>query len=220
MAQFHGVYPAMITPLTKEEKINIEGLEKLIAFQKGQNAEGFYIGGATGEGLLLDLDERKKLAEKSCELIGDQATKIVHIVDMNFRDTIELAKHAQSVGADAISAIPPFYFKYDDDDVFEYYKKIAEAVDIPLIIYYTMAANTNISQKLFDRLFAVENIAGVKWTSRKNSMHKLWSRPASFLWVITNRFPILSVNKCTRQPKTGTLNWPPVFEIVSLLLKL
>ena len=134
MAQFHGVYPAMITPLTKEEKINMEGLEKLIAFQKGQNAEGFYIGGATGEGLLLDLDERKKLAEKSCELIGDQATKIVHIVDMNFRDTIELAKHAQSVGADAISAIPPFYFKYDDDDVFEYYKKIAEAVDIPLII--------------------------------------------------------------------------------------
>lgn len=165
MKQFHGVYPAMLTPLTKDETINCTALEKLISLHKGQNAEGFYIGGATGEGLLLDVAQRKVLAEKSCEFIGEGPTKIVHIADMNFKDTIELAKHAQSCGADAISAIPPTYFKYDDEDIFAYYKAIAESVQIPLIIYYTTAANTNISKKLFDRLFEVDNIDGVKWTS-------------------------------------------------------
>ena len=67
MAKFHGVYPALITPLTEDERINVDALEKLISFHKSQNTEGFYIGGATGEGLLLDVKERMILAEKACD---------------------------------------------------------------------------------------------------------------------------------------------------------
>lgn len=165
MAKFHGVYPALITPLTEDERINVDALEKLISFHKSQNTEGFYIGGATGEGLLLDVKERMILAEKACEFAGDGVTKIVHIADMNYKDTIELAKQAEQCGADAISAIPPIYFSYDDDAVVEYYRGIAESVHIPLVIYYTMAANRSISQALFDRLFEIEHIDGIKWTS-------------------------------------------------------
>lgn len=162
---FQGVYPALITPLTKDEKLNVSALEKLLAYEMEQGADGFYIGGATGEGLLLDIAERKKLCEKSIELIGSEKAKIVHITDMNFRNTIELAKHAEACGADAISSIAPIYFKYGEDEIYEFYKAIAESVNIPVIIYYTVAAGVTISLELFSKLFAIDNITGVKWTS-------------------------------------------------------
>lgn len=162
---FQGVFPALITPLTADEKLNVSALEKLLSFEMKKGADGFYIGGATGEGLLLDIPERKKLCEKSIEFIGKDKMKIVHITDINFRNTIELAKHAEACGADAISSIAPIYFKYDENDIYNYYKAIAESVNIPLIIYYTAAAGVNISTDLFCRLFEVDNITGVKWTS-------------------------------------------------------
>ena len=163
--EFKGVFPALVTPLTADEKLNVRALEALINYESKEGAEGFYIGGATGEGLLLDIPERKKLCEKSIEYIGKDKAKIVHITDMNFRNTIELAKHAQACGADAISSIAPTYFKYDENEIYEYYKAIANSVDIPLIIYYTAAAGVTISLDLFTRLFEIDNITGVKWTS-------------------------------------------------------
>ncbi|MBQ3489809.1 MAG: dihydrodipicolinate synthase family protein [Clostridia bacterium] len=163
--EFKGVFPALVTPLTANEKLNSRALKSLIEYEIKEGAEGFYIGGATGEGLLLDIPERKKLCEKSIEYIGADKAKIVHITDMNFRNTLKLAKHAQDCGADAISSIAPTYFKYDENEIYEYYKAIAESVDIPLIIYYTAAAGVNISLDLFTRLFKIDNITGVKWTS-------------------------------------------------------
>ncbi|MBQ8419223.1 MAG: dihydrodipicolinate synthase family protein [Clostridia bacterium] len=165
ISHFQGVFPALITPLTKEEKLNISALETLLQFEMKKGADGFYIGGATGEGLLLDIPERKKLCEKSIEFIGKEKTKIVHITDINFRNTIALAKHAEACGADAISSIAPIYFKYDENDIYNYYKEIAQNVNIPLIIYYTAAAGVNMSTDLFCRLFEIDNITGVKWTS-------------------------------------------------------
>ena len=165
ISHFQGVFPALITPLTKEEKLNVSALETLLQFEMEKGADGFYIGGATGEGLLLDIPERKKLCEKSIEFIGKEKTKIVHITDINFRNTIALAKHAEACGADAISSIAPIYFKYDENDIYNYYKEIAQNVNIPLIIYYTAAAGVNMSTDLFCRLFEIDNITGVKWTS-------------------------------------------------------
>ena len=164
-SHFQGVFPALITPLTKEEKLNVSALETLLQFEMQKGADGFYIGGATGEGLLLDIPERKKLCEKSIEFIGKEKTKIVHITDINFRNTIALAKHAEACGADAISSIAPIYFKYDENDIYNYYKEIAQNINIPLIIYYTAAAGVNMSTDLFCRLFEIDNITGVKWTS-------------------------------------------------------
>ena len=162
---FKGVFPALVTPLTGKERLNVRALGKLIEHEINEGAEGFYIGGATGEGLLLDIPERKKLCEKSIEFIGEDKTKIVHITDMNFRNTLKLAKHAEDCGADAISSIAPIYFKYDENEIYEYYKEIAKSVKIPLIIYYTAAAGVTISLDLFEKLFQIDNITGVKWTS-------------------------------------------------------
>lgn len=164
MKKIEGIMPALITPLTRDEKINVPVLNKLIDRHLSQGADGFYIGGATGEGFLLDFDERKTLCEKAVEFIGDNAVKIVHITDMNMNRTIELARHAEKAGADAISAVPPFYFSYDEEDIYNYYVRIADAVSIPLMIYYTPAAAAKLSLDLFKRLLEKENITAVKWT--------------------------------------------------------
>lgn len=164
MKKISGIMPALITPLTACEKINVPVLRSLIEHHISQNADGFYIGGATGEGFLLSTDARKTLCEKAVEYIGDAATKIVHITDMNIERTLELARHAEKCGADAISAVPPFYFEYDEDDIYNYYARIAGSVNIPLMIYYTPSAAVTVSMDLFLRLLDIENITAVKWT--------------------------------------------------------
>ena len=83
---------------------------------------------------------------------------------MNIERTLELARHAEKCGADAISAVPPFYFEYDEDDIYNYYARIAGSVNIPLMIYYTPSAAVTVSMDLFRRLLDIENITAVKWT--------------------------------------------------------
>ncbi len=157
--------PALVTPLKGDRAtLNTEALKKLISYHKSLGANGFYIAGATGESLALSMETKKALIEKSIEEIGEVPLKIMHIADMNFENTKILAKHAESCGADVISAIPPIYFAYDQNDIYNYYKEIAAQVKIPLMLYYTPAANATLSTELFCKLSKIDNITSVKWT--------------------------------------------------------
>ena len=163
--KFTGIMPALVTPLTAEERINVEALDKLINHLIDNKADGFYIGGATGKGLALRPEERRVLAEESVRIINGRVPSIVQIASTDYNQAIELAKHAESVGADAISATPPLFFAYDEDDIYNYYKGLANAVHIPLIIYYNPAAGFTVNAKFAARAFEVDNITGIKWTS-------------------------------------------------------
>jgi N-acetylneuraminate lyase len=165
--QIKGVMPALVTPLNSDGiTVNVSALRKLIGYHKSLGADGFYIAGATGEGLVLSMDARKTLIDQAISEIGDDQLKIVHVADMNFENTKYLAKYAESAGADVISAIPPIYFGYDQEDIYNYYKEIAAQVKIPLMLYYTPAANTTLDTKLFLRLLEFDNITSVKWTMK------------------------------------------------------
>lgn len=165
--KIRGIMPALVTPLCEDRvSLNTSALRKLIEYHKSQGADGFYISGATGEGLLLGMETKKKLFEESVNAIGADKKKIIHITDMNFENTKYLARYAEDCGADAISAIPPIYFGYNSDDIYNYYKEIAEQVNIPVMLYYTPAANTILSTELFLRLSEIDNITSVKWTMK------------------------------------------------------
>ena len=84
---------------------------------------------------------------------------------MNFDEAIELSKHAEATGADAIAAIPPTFFHYSENDIYNYYKDLASAVNIPVIIYYHPSAQKDMSAKLIARIFEIDNVTGVKWSS-------------------------------------------------------
>lgn len=165
MMKFKGIIPALATPLKDDETINVPVLKNLIEFLMSQDADGFYVGGATGEGLALKTEERMVLAEESVKATEGKKPCIVQIAAMNFEDTIRLAKHAESVGAAAISATAPLFFAYDKDDVFNYYKKIADSVSIPMMMYYNPAAGFKFDAQFAARLFKIDNVTAIKWTS-------------------------------------------------------
>jgi N-acetylneuraminate lyase len=163
--KFEGVIPALVTPLNDDESVRVSALKPLIDYLCDKGAYGFYVGGATGEGLALATEQRMILAEESKKAIGGRVPMIVQVAAGDYNDAILLAKHAESIGADAISATPPMFFQYDKDDVYNYYKRLAESVSIPLMIYFNPAAGFNINAKFAARAFEVDNITAIKWTS-------------------------------------------------------
>jgi len=165
MKKFTGIIPALITPLHDDETLNVAALHKLLSHLMDQHADGFYVAGATGEGIALRQEVRMELAEETIRFLGGKVPCIVHIASANFHEAIALAKHAEQCGADAISAIPPLFFKYSEDDVYNYYKALADAVHIPLMIYFNPGAGFTINAEFAARMFAVDNITAIKWTS-------------------------------------------------------
>ncbi|MBR7097906.1 MAG: dihydrodipicolinate synthase family protein [Clostridia bacterium] len=164
--KFMGIMPALVTPLCEDNKtVNEDVAKKLIDFQLGQGADGFYVLGGTGEGLVIDREQRERMCEISVKHVAGKKPVIMHIAAMNLDEAIALAKHAEKTGADAIAAVPPCFFFYDGDDLYNYYKKLASAVSIPLIIYYHPGAQKEMSAKLIARIFEVDNVTGVKWSS-------------------------------------------------------
>ena len=163
--KFEGIMPALITPLNDDGSLRPEVLKDLIDHLLSQNADGFYIGGATGEGISLTKSTRMELTEAAISAIGGRKPSIVHIAATQFSDAVELARHAEASGADAISAIPPIFYKYGEEEVYAYYKALAEAVHIPLMVYYSPAASFSISCGFAARLFEIDNVTAIKWTS-------------------------------------------------------
>jgi len=164
--KLEGILPALITPFCEDGvTINEDSVKKLVDLHIKQGAEGFYIIGGTGEGIVLSREQREIMCEYAVKHIGGRKTVINHVAAVNFNEAIELAKHAEKNGVDAIAAIPPVFFSYTEEDIYNYYKRLADAVSIPLIIYYHPSAQPKMSVELLARIFEIDNVTGVKWSS-------------------------------------------------------
>ena len=157
--------PALVTPLNSDETVNVQVLERMIDDFIEKGADGFYLAGATGEGLALRPSERMKLAECAVSRAKGRANTIIQVASTDFHTALELARHAEETGADAISSTAPIFFGYTPDEVYEYYKALASAVHIPVMIYYNVGAGFAMDAKFVARCFEVDNITSVKWTS-------------------------------------------------------
>lgn len=161
-----GILPALVTPLNADNRtVNTELAKKIMELHLTQGADGFYVLGGTGEGLVIDREQREIMCETAVKHVAGRKPVIVHIAAMNMNEAIELAKHAEKTGADAIAAVPPCFFFYDNNDLYEYYKALAAAVHIPLIIYYHPGAQKTMSPELIARIFEIDNVTGVKWSA-------------------------------------------------------
>ena len=123
---FKGIIPALVTPINEKGEINSSVLEKLVADLLNTGADGFYLCGATGEGLNLTTVQHKEMVRQTIEIVGGRVPCIVHCARTVYSEMIELAQYAQNLGASAISAIPPIFFKYDEDEIYSYYKGLAK----------------------------------------------------------------------------------------------
>ena len=163
--KFEGIMPALVTPLNADESINTTVLADLLEGLLAKGVNGFYVGGATGEGLALRPAERMVLAEETVRTVAHRKPCIIQVASTDFSQAVALAKHAEAIGAEAISATAPIFFKYDENDVYNYYKELASAVHIPLMMYYSPMANFPMDAKFAARCFEIDNITAIKWTS-------------------------------------------------------
>ena len=134
--KMNGVVPPMITPFDEHGGLDEKNLVKLVEYLSPK-VDGLFICGSYGGGPLMSVEERKRVAEivKKTAL---PATKIVvHTGTANTKDTIALSKHAEEIGCDAASAVGPYYYKYTDKDLIEYYTAILkETKDFPFYVYH------------------------------------------------------------------------------------
>ena len=130
------IFAALFTPFNADESINEEATRKLVRYEIEQGVEGFYCCGSSGEGLLLSNDERKRFLEIVLDETRGEVPVISHVGTIRTKDVIDLANHAQSAGAKAVSMIPPYYYKFSMDEILTYYEDVINATkDLGIIVY-------------------------------------------------------------------------------------
>ena len=161
-----GVVPAMVTPLASDGyQVNLDAAPRLVDFLVDSGVSGLFVGGTTGEGVLLDLDQRRALHEAAMAAAGLRVPVLLHAGTNTTRDTVALVRHAAAVGADGLVVITPTFYGMPDDDLLTYFREIAAlAPEMPLFVYDIpqMAANGVSPTLLRQMLDTIPNFAGVK----------------------------------------------------------
>lgn len=166
----NGVSPAMATPLLNESGlVNTGVVPQLVDFLIAKGVKGLFVGGSTGEGILLSTKERKKLLESALTAVNGRVPVLAHIGAMRNEITLDLAKHAALAGVDAVGAVTPIFYGMHDLAIKDFYAEIATAVpDTPLFGYDIphMAVN-GISPNLAARLCTdIPSFAGLKTSNQ------------------------------------------------------
>jgi len=158
---FKGIIPPMMTAFTKEGEIYEKGTREIVDFIV-PHVQGLYPCGTYGSGPMMSPEERKKVAEIIVDQVKNRVPVIVHVGTADTKNTIELARHAEAIGARAVGAITPYYNSYDEDAIFVHFQQLINAVNIPVFLYNNPKTSGNsVSVNLLVRL-AKEGLAGVK----------------------------------------------------------
>ncbi|MFH5835199.1 dihydrodipicolinate synthase family protein [Proteiniclasticum sp. C24MP] len=169
MAKFNfkeitGVIPALLTPFDKDENLDEKGLRALIAKLLDEGVHGLYLTGSTGEGFLMNQEERMKAVEIAMDEVAGRVPVIVHVGAISTRLSLELTHHASEAGADAISSVPPFYYKFSEKEIIEYYRELAAATALPMIVYNIPLAGL-MGYDTILKLAKLPGVEGIKYTA-------------------------------------------------------
>lgn len=163
-----GILPALITPMDADgAAVDYDSLAQLVDWQIGRGVSGFFVCGGSGEGLLLSPEERRRVLATVLEAAAGRAKVIAHIGAVDTATAARLAAEAAAMGADAISAVPPIYFKVDDEALLAHYRIIAEAAGgTPLYPYQIPSATgVDLNARVMERLLAIPSLGGIKYSS-------------------------------------------------------
>lgn len=164
--KYHGVFVALNAIYDKDDNVNLPVIKELVKKYKEAGVNGIYACGSTGEGFLLSADERKEIAEAVKEAAGDDMAVIVHIGSASTKEAIELARHSEAIGVDAISAVPSVYYRLPEESIALHWNTITEAVDLPFIIYnIPQLTGYDLTYSLFNRILKNKKVIGIKNSS-------------------------------------------------------
>jgi 4-hydroxy-tetrahydrodipicolinate synthase len=159
---FKGSFTALITPF-KDGKFDEASFRSLIDFQLESGTHGLVPTGTTGESPTLSHEEHIRIVEVCIEQANKKAPVIAGTGSNSTEEAIYLTKHAEKAGADAALVVTPYYNKPSQEGLLQHYTKIANSVDIPIVIYNIPGRSiVDMSNETMSKLFEVKNIVGVK----------------------------------------------------------
>ena len=161
--KLRGIVPAMVTPFTSHDEVDVEGLKKLTNHLIECGVHGIMTTGGNGEFPHLLPDERRKVLEVVVDETNGRVPVIACTTACSTRETILYTKHAKDTGADAAIVVQPYYYKLPDAQIFEYYQRIAEETDLPLVVYNNPGYTGNaIPPNLMVRILSLNGVIGLK----------------------------------------------------------
>lgn len=158
-----GSLVAIVTPMHDNGSLDIQALTNLIDFHIDQGTDGIVIVGTTGESPTVDVDEHCMLIKTTIEHVAKRVPVIAGTGANSTKEAIELTEKAKKLGADACLLVAPYYNKPTQEGLYQHYRAVAEAVDIPQILYNVPGrTGCDISNDTALRLATIPNIVGIK----------------------------------------------------------
>ncbi|MEL6754063.1 MAG: N-acetylneuraminate lyase [Pseudomonadota bacterium] len=166
MTDLNGFFAALPTPFSQDgSDIEVDALATLVVRNLDAGLAGLYVGGSTGEAFLMSVEERETVLRLAVDAAAGRGTMIAHVGDPNPEVSGRLARFAADQGYHAISAVPPFYYRYGIDEIAAHYGWLAGQTDLPFLIYnFPDLSGVRWSVSDLARLLDIPQIVGVKNT--------------------------------------------------------
>ena len=180
LEKYEGVIPAFYACYDENGEISVDGVKSLVEFLIEKGVDGLYVGGSSGECIYHSVEDRKKTLEAVMEANKGRITIIAHVACNNTKDSCELARHAESLGVDAIATIPPIYFKLNETAIAKYWNDISAAAPNTDYIIYNIPqlAGVSLTLSLFDEMLKNPKVVGVKNSSMPIQDIQMFKRQA------------------------------------------
>ena len=165
--KYQGIFPAFYACYDKKGNISREMVEKYTEWLIEKGVDGIYVGGSSGECIYQSTEERKLVLEHAVKAARGRLVIIAHVACNNTKDSMELARHAESLGVDAIAAIPPIYFKLPEHAIAKYWNDISSAAPKTDFIIYNIPqlAGVALTLPLLREMLKNPRVVGVKNSS-------------------------------------------------------
>lgn len=164
---WQGVYPALLTPFTSSDQVDIPLFERNLAAQLDAGVHGLIIGGSLGEASTLRVEEKEKLVKSAKAFAGSRVPVLLNIAESVTADAITQTQLAQKWGADGLMLLPPMRYKSDDRETAHYFKTVALSTELPIMIYNNpVDYKIDFRPELFDVLIDCPNVQALKESSR------------------------------------------------------
>ena len=167
LEKYEGVIPAFYACYDEAGEVSSERVRALTQYFIDKGVKGVYVNGSSGECIYLSVADRKVILENVMEVAKGKLTVIAHVACNNTKDSVELAKHAESLGVDAIAAIPPIYFRLPDYSIAKYWNDMSAAAPNTDFVIYNIPqlSGTTLTPALYAEMRKNPRVIGVKNSS-------------------------------------------------------
>lgn len=167
LSKYQGIIPAFYACYDENGEISLERVRSLTEFYIKKGVKGVYVNGSSGECIYQSVEDRKIVLENVMAAAEGKLTVIAHVACNNTKDSVELAKHAENLGVDAIAAIPPIYFRLPEYAIAEYWNAMSAAAPNTDFIIYNIPqlAGVSLTMSLFEEMRKNKRVIGVKNSS-------------------------------------------------------